>query len=119
MSITLRLVLIVITVIYMYLIVNSVKKKKMQTSIAIFWVLTGVLLIIAILIPNFIEFVSNLLGFEKASNMVFCLAIFIAFCLNLALTVVIAKLENKCTILVQEVSILNKKIDTIEKDINK
>ena len=51
--------------------------------------------------------------------MVFCLAIFIAFCLNLALTVVIAKLENKCTILVQEVSILNKKIDTIEKDINK
>ena len=118
MSITLRIVLIVITMLYMYLIVKSVKKKKMQTSIAIFWVLTGILLIIAILIPNLIEKISSLLGFEKASNMIFCLAIFIAFCLNLMLTVLIAKLENRCTMLVQEVSILNKKVRAMEEKVS-
>lgn len=118
MSITLRIALVIITIMYLILIVSAVKKRKMQTSIAIFWTLTGVLLIIAIAIPNLIELISNFLGFEKASNMIFCLAIFIAFCLNLMLTMIIAKIESRCTTLVQEISILNKKIIAMEDKIN-
>ena len=116
MSISLKFALIIITIIYLLFIINAVRKKNMQTSIAIFWILTGVLLIIAIAIPNLIESISNFLGFEKASNMVFCLTIFISFCVNLFLTILIAKLENRCTMLVQEVSILNKKIEDLKKN---
>lgn len=118
MSITLRIALIIITIVYLFLIVSAVKKRKMQTSIAIFWTLTGMLLIIAVAIPNFIELISNFLGFEKASNMIFCLAIFIVFSLNLVLTMTIAKIETKCTTLVQEISILNKQIIALEDKLN-
>ncbi len=118
MSITLRVALIIITVIYLYLIISSVKKRKMQSSIAIFWIITGILLMVAILIPNFIELISNLLGFEQTSNMIFCLTIFIAFGLIFSLTMILTKQANRTILLIQEISILKAKILALEETIN-
>lgn len=118
MSITLKIALIIITMIYLYLIISSVNKRKMQSSMSIFWIITGFLLIIAIAIPNLIENISSLLGFEKASNMIFCLTIFIAFYLIFNLTMLLAKQTNRNTSLIQEVSILKRKIAKMEEKIN-
>lgn len=118
MTVTLKIALIVITMIYLYLIISSVNKRKMQSSMSIFWIVTGFLLIVAIAIPNLIESISSLLGFEKASNMIFCLTIFIAFYLIFNLTMLLAKQTNRNTSLIQEVSILKKKIAKMEEKIN-
>ncbi len=116
MSLTLRLVLIIITLVYLFLIIRSVRKRKMQSSMSIFWIVTGLLLIIAIAIPHLIEFISAFLGFEKASNMIFCVTIFIAFYLIFTLTMLLAKQTNRNTALIQEVSILKKRVDELEKN---
>lgn len=116
MSLTLRLVLIIITLVYLFLIIRSVRKRKMQSSMSIFWIVTGLLLIIAIAIPHLIEFISAFLGFEKASNMIFCVTIFIAFYLIFTLTMLLAKQTNRNTSLIQEVSILKKRVDELEKN---
>lgn len=118
MSITLKIALIIITMIYLYLIISSVNKRKMQSSMSIFWIITGFLLIVAIAIPNLIENISSFLGFEKASNMIFCLTIFIAFYLIFNLTMLLAKQTNRNTSLIQEVSILKRKIAKMEEKIN-
>ncbi len=116
MSLTLRLVLIIITLVYLFLIIRSVRKRKMQSSMSIFWIVTGLLLIIAIAIPHLIEFISAFLGFEKASNMIFCVTIFIAFYLIFTLTMLLAKQTNRNTALIQEVSFLKKRVDELEKN---
>mgnify|MGYP005805956639 FL=1 len=118
MTTTLRIVLIGIAIIYLWLIIIAVRKRKMQASIATFWILTGILLIIAVVIPNFIETISNILGFEQTSNMVFCLTIFMAFCALLYLTMLVSKQSKKCITLIQEISILKKKVEELEKNIN-
>lgn len=118
MSLTLRIDLIIITMIYLFLIVMSVKKRKMQSSMSIFWIVTGILLIIALAIPNLIEIVSKFLGFEKTSNMVFCITIFIAFYLIFNLTLLLAKQSNRNITLIQELSILKKKVEELEEQIN-
>lgn len=118
MSITLRIALIIITLIYLSLIIISVKKRKMQSSMSIFWIITSILLIIAIAIPNLIESISTLLGFEKASNMIFCLTIFIAFYLIFSLTMLIAKQSSRNTSLIQEISILKTRVEKLEEKIN-
>jgi len=118
MSITLKIALIVITMIYLYLIISSVNKRKMQSSMSIFWIVTGFLLIVAIAIPNLIENISSFLGFEKTSNMIFCLTIFIAFYLIFNLTMLLAKQTNRNTSLIQEVSILKRKIAKMEEKMN-
>jgi hypothetical protein len=114
MSTTLKAALIIITVIYLFIIVRSVRSRKLQTSFSIFWIITGILLIVAVLIPNFIDNISNLLGFEQTSNMIFCLSIFIAFYLIFNLTILISKAFNRNIELIQEVSILKKKVDSLE-----
>lgn len=118
MTSTLLIALIGITIIYLFLIVTAVRKRKMQNSIAVFWILTGFLLIVAIAIPNLIESISDFLGFEQTSNMIFCLTIFIAFCILLYLTMLISKQDKKCIVLIQEISIMKKKMNELEEKLN-
>lgn len=106
MSETLKILLILITLIYLFIIVKAVKKRKMHINYSIFWIFTGIILIISVLIPNFIENISRFLGFEKASNMVFCIAIFILFYLVLNLTHIVSKQYQQIVKLIQEVSML-------------
>ena len=119
MSLVLRIVLIIITLIYLMYLVKSVKQKKLQVSFSTFWIISAIILIIAVAIPNLIEWVSAKLGFETPSNMVFFATIFIAFCLIFNLTVKLSQEHKKNVTLVQEISMLKKRVEKIEKNSNK
>lgn len=114
MQVSLNLVLIIMTLIYIFLILKSIRKKKLQISFSLFWLITGILLIIALLIPNLVENISRALGFEVPANMVFCLTIFVSFYLIFNLTIAISKENKKNTVLVQEVSMLKRRIEKLE-----
>ena len=114
MQLSLNIVLIIITLIYLFLVIKAIRKKKLQMSFSIFWLITGVMLIVALLIPNLVENISKALGFEVPANMVFCLTIFVAFYLIFNLTISISKENRKNTILIQEISMLKKRVEDLE-----
>ena len=116
MQISLNVVLIMITLIYLFLILKAIRKKKLQMSFSIFWLITGVLLIIALLIPNLVETISVVLGFEVPANMVFCITIFVSFYLIFNLTISLSKENRKNTLLIQELSMLKKRVEELEKN---
>ena len=112
----LKIALTIMVLIYIILVLKTIRNKKLQLSFSIFWLASGFLLIIAILTPNLIEYLTKLLGFEMPVNMLFCITIFIEFYLIFNLTVKLSN-DNKKTIkLIQEVSILKKKVEDIEKE---
>ena len=94
------------------------KLKKMHPSFSIFWLFSGVVLIFLALVPQFSEWVSYKLGFATPSNMIFVLTIFMAFYLIFNLTIAVSKETQKNVTLVQEISILKKKIAQIENKID-
>ena len=114
MKSSLNIVLIIITLIYIFLIVKAIRNKKLQMSFSVFWLITGILLIIALLIPNLVENIASGLGFEIPANMVFCITIFVSFYLIFRLTVSLSKENEKNTLLVQEVSMLKKRVEELE-----
>ena len=114
MQLSLNIVLIIITLIYLFLVIKAIRKKKLQMSFSIFWLITGIMLIIALLIPNLVENISKALGFEVPANMVFCLTIFVAFYLIFNLTISISKENKKNTTLIQEISMLKKRVEDLE-----
>lgn len=116
MQISLRIALIIITLIYLFLIIKAVKNKKMQISFSVFWIITGLILIIAIAIPNLIQNISKMLGFEVSVNMIFCVAIFLSFYLIFNLNILIAKESRKNISLVQEISLLKKRVEDLENE---
>ncbi len=115
MQISLKIALIVILLIYLFCIAKSVKRKSMRIGYLIFWIIIGIVLIIALLIPNLVETCSSFLGFEMPINMIFSIAIFIILYLIYNLTILISKEENKNTLLIQEISILKKRVEELEK----
>jgi len=115
MQLPLRIALIIVTIIYLFLILKAIKNKKIQISYSIFWIITGFILIIALLIPNAIENISNLLGFELSVNMIFCCTIFLSFYLIFCLNTLVAKENKKNIALIQELSILKKRVDELER----
>ena len=119
MQSTLKMVLVVILVIYLFIISKSVKHKNMRINYLIFWSIAGILLIIALLAPNFIENISKTFGFESPINMIFSCAIFVILYLIFDLTRLITKEQNKNVMLIQEISMLKQRIEKIEKEGNK
>ena len=115
MQTNLKIVLIIIVLIYIFFILKAVKRKYMRIGQLAFWSITGGILIIALLIPNLVENISNLLGFGIPINMIFSIAIFIILYLIFNLTILISKEQNKNILLVQEISILKKRINELEK----
>lgn len=117
MSIELRVVLIIITLFYLFVILKAIKNRKMQISLSLFWIFTGIILLVAAIFPNLFVYISNLLGFETTSNMIFCITIFLAFYLIFNLTMMLSKENKKTTKLVQEISLLKNKVEELEKKI--
>ena len=115
MQLPLKIELICILLIYLFCILKAVKRKNMRIGYLIFWSITGVILIISLLIPNLVDNISSKLGFEMPINMIFSIAIFIILYLIFDLTIIISKEEKKNTMLIQEISMLKKRVEDLEK----
>ena len=114
MQLTLRIALIVITLAYLFVILKAIKNKKMQISFSVFWIITGLILIIAIAIPNMIQNISKLLGFTLSVNMIFCAAIFLLFYLVFKINIALSSENKKNTLLIKEISMLKQRVEELE-----
>ena len=66
------------------------------------------LLIIAIIIPGLLDFLTNLFGFQTASNMILSTFIAVLIVINIASTIVVSRHSKKINKLIQEIAILKK-----------
>lgn len=114
MQLSLRISLIIIMLMYLFFIAKSVKRKNMRIGYLIFWAIIGLMLIIALIVPNFVENISRIIGFGVPINMIFCVAIFIILYLIFNLMTLISREEKKNTLLIQEISILKQRVKNLE-----
>lgn len=112
---TLKIALILVVLIYIFCILKAVKKKKMKIRYLIIWAIIGIGFIIALLIPNLVENISKFIGFEIPINMIFSGAIFLILFLIFDLMISVSKEQNKNVLLIQEISMLKKRVKELEK----
>lgn len=111
MSINLKLSVMFFVLVLLLSIVFLLRKGKLSTKYSILWIFASIILVLMVLFPNILTFLSKLLGFEVPSNMLFSVFIGILLLLVLALTVIVSNQKAKITMLIQEVSLLKQKID--------
>ena len=63
MNVILRAALIIIMTIYLIIIAKAVKRKNMRINYLVLWIIIGIFLGIALLFPNLINYISNIIGF--------------------------------------------------------
>ena len=118
MLLNLRIAFIVVVLVFIFIILREIRRKKINITFSLFWLIIGGLLILAVAVPNLIETLSKLIGFETPSNMLFVIAIFIAFYSIFNLTLIASKEYKKNIILIQEVSLLKEKVIKLEEKLN-
>lgn len=118
MSIKLRIAFILVVLVFIVIILREIKRKKINITFSLFWIIIGGMLILAVAVPNLIETISKTIGFQTPSNMLFVIAIFIAFYSIFNLTLIVSQEYKKNIALIQEVSLLKKKIANLEEKLN-
>lgn len=97
-------ILIFFTILYL------LKKQKITIKYALIWIVIFFLLFIALIIPGFMDWITNKLGFQTPSNMVLSLLSGALIVISISLTVALSAHEKKIRLLIQEVSLLKKEV---------
>ena len=115
MNLTIRIFLIILLILFAIIIIKKIKNKHISMRYASIWLIVIFALIIISIFPNIVFSIAKLLHFEAASNMVFLLGFFLLSYISFSLTLTLSKQNEEIKELIQEISILKKKVDEDEK----
>lgn len=113
MSIGLRVILIVMSVLSLVYVVWKIRYSKMQIEYALFWIVLSILMIIMSVCPELVYWMTRSLGMMSPANLVFFFIIGVLLLKVFMMTIEISDLENKVKDLVQQIAI-NEKVQTDE-----
>ena len=109
MSTVLKITSILFLLFVLFLILHLVKKERIAIKYSFVWLIPVVILIIFVLIPGFLTWTTNLLGFQTASNMILTILVGLLLIISIALTVIVSTQKEQIRLLIQEVSLLKEK----------
>lgn len=105
MTASLRMLLIICALIVLFFIVRKLRKAQIQVMDSVFWLLFSLSLVVLAIFPEIAFTLSRLLGFQAPVNFVMLYVIAVLVMRNFTLTVKVAQLREKLTILVQEIAL--------------
>ncbi|MBQ7363402.1 MAG: DUF2304 domain-containing protein [Clostridia bacterium] len=79
MTLALRIVLIVTSVIVSLYVLRKIRKAQLNIDDAFYWIAVAVILLVMSIFPIVPTYLSTLIGIESPSNFVFLVMIFLAF----------------------------------------
>ncbi len=111
MSFKLILESLLFVIIMLIIIISIVKRGRISIKYSLVWFFSIFLIFLATIIPNFMQFIANLIGFQTMSNMILTILIVMLIFICISLTIIVSGQKDKIRLLIQEVSILKKKVE--------
>lgn len=105
MTLTLRIVLIVVSVLTTWMIMRKIRNSKLQIEDSIFWIGFSSILILFSLFPGLPDFLSRLAGTYTTANFIYLAVIFLLIMKMFHMSLKISQLETKLKDLVQEAAL--------------
>ncbi|NBH73351.1 DUF2304 domain-containing protein [Clostridiaceae bacterium] len=108
MTTTLRVVLILVSVVTFLLMMRKIRQSKIQIESAIFWILLSLVLVVFSIFPPIADFIAHCLGIYSTPNFLFLFAIFLLIVKEFRMTIHISQLETRIKELVQRMALEEK-----------
>ena len=105
MPLSQRIFLILGSVATLLYFISKIRKSKIKINHSIFWVVFGMVLLALALVPDGIFWISNLLGFQSPSNLIYLIVIFLLVVKLFTTTMRLSKLSEQVNTLAQTVAI--------------
>ena len=115
MTLVLRILLIIISVLtFAYIIVN-IRKSKVKFESLIFWIIFGLMLILLSVVPQIAIFASSLAGFYAPINFILVSIIFLLIYKVFTLTMHLSQIQQKLEDLVRYIALKEAEDNKAEK----
>ena len=108
MSVSLRVLLFVCSLLVLAFVVRKIRKMKFSMADALFWLLVSAGLLVVAIFPEIAFFFSALLGFESPANFVFLVVIALLLVHMFNMQQEMSSLNRRLTSLAQEIAIHDK-----------
>lgn len=105
MTITLRIILLIVSVLNCIWTLSGIRKARIKIESSIFWIVFSVVLLIISFVPELVKLGADLLGVQTSSNFVFLVIIFLLMIKLFRLSMHFSQLEKKIDYLVQRYAI--------------
>ncbi len=115
---TLRIVLSVAVICYFIIILYYLKKRMLELRYTLIWLAAGVCMGIMVFFPSLLIDFVHLLGIESNMNGLFILCFAFIIAILMMLTAIVSRFAMKVRTLIQEISMLEKRIRELENQIN-
>lgn len=115
---TLRIVLSVAVICYFIIILYYLKKRMLELRYTLIWLAAGLCMGIMVFFPSILIDFVHLLGIESNMNGLFILCFAFIIAILMMLTAIVSRFAMKVRTLIQEISMLEKRIRELENQIN-
>ena len=109
---TLRISLIIAVICYFIVILYFLKQRALNLKYTLLWLLAGV--VMGVLVPELLVHIIRIFGIQDNMNGLFIFCIGFIIMILLSLTSIASRQNSKVRTLIQEVSILEKRIRELE-----
>lgn len=110
MAKSLRIIIFLAALLFVVIVLRTLKKKQISTKLSLVWIFASIVLMVAAVFSKSVIWISQVLGFKEAVNMVFFLAFLVLLMICLYLSMIVSKQQRTITMMIQEVSLLKKKV---------
>lgn len=114
MSLTLRIFLIICSVLSVFYTMRKIRKAQLNIDDSIYWIIMSVLLLFMSIFPQAVDWVSSLFGFVGTVNFVFFFMIFAVIVKLFQISIDLSISKHRLNLLIQKIALLNK--ETEEKE---
>lgn len=115
MQLEIQLIVAIGLVLLLFYIIRMIRKRDLEVKYALSWIGAIVVLLIFDAFPPIMGTLAAILGIEIPSNWLFILGFCFFILLALSMTISLSKLSNKSKDLIQEIALLKKRIEQLEK----
>ena len=110
----LRVTLSIAVVCYFIIILYYLKKRMLELKYTLIWLAAGVVMGIMLIFPDLLEWFRSLLGIESNMNALYILCFAFIIMILMTLTSIVSRQMLKIRVLIQEISMLEKRVRELE-----
>lgn len=111
---TLRITLSIAVICYFIIILYYLKRKMLELKYTLIWLAAGVVMGVMLIFPRLLEWFRGVLGIESNMNALYILCFAFIIMILMTLTSIVSRQMLKIRILIQEVSMLEKRVRELE-----
>lgn len=112
--IALRITLSIAVICYFILILHYLKKQMLELKYTLIWLVAGIVMGIMIFFPELLVAFVRILGIESNMNGLYVLCFAFIIAILMTLTSIVSRQALKIRTLIQEISMLDKRIRELE-----